>query len=128
MKISICASSIPEYNLQINETLMNKTFHFGQEDMQEKCAAEKAYEIGAKVEKSPSKSWTNLYNRCADIIIIIIITTTTTTTNATKLQHLHPYKTTMINKTYTADTDVELNFKNWYPELWVGRGGTYCRN
>lgn len=78
---------------------MNKTFH------------------GAKVEISPSKSWTNLYNRCVDI------TTTTTTTNATKLRHLHPYKTTMINKTYTTDTEVELNFENWYPQLWVGRGG-----
>jgi hypothetical protein len=91
MKISICASSIPEYNLQINKTLTNKTFHFGQdENMQEKCAAEKVDKIGAKVETSPSKSWTNLYNRCVDIIIIII--TTTTTTNATKLQHLHPLK------------------------------------
>jgi len=71
-------------------------------------------EIGAKVETSPSKSWTNLYNRCDDI---------TTTTNATKLQHFHPYKTNMIHKTYTADTDAELNFKNCYPELRVGRRG-----
>jgi hypothetical protein len=29
----------------------------------------------------------------------------------------------MINKTYTADTEIELNFENWYPQLWVGRGG-----
>jgi hypothetical protein len=28
----------------------------------------------------------------------------------------------MINKTYTADTEVELNFENWYPQLRVGRG------
>jgi len=38
----------------------------------------------------------------------------------------------MSNKTYTADTDVELNFENWYPELRVGRGwgggGAYSRN
>lgn len=78
--------------------------------MQKKCAAEKVDEIGAKVETSQSKSWTNLYNRYVDIITI-------TTTNATKLQHFHPYKTTMINKTYTADTDVELNFGNWYPQF-----------
>jgi len=86
--------------------------------MQEKCAAENVDEIGAKVEISPSKSWTNLYNRCVDIITI-----TTTTTNETKLQHLHPSKTTMINKTYTADTEVELNFENWYPQLPLEGGG-----
>ena len=57
--------------------------------MQEKCAAEKVDETGVKVETFRSKSWTNLYNRCADII---------TTTNATKLQHLLPYKTIMIKR------------------------------
>jgi hypothetical protein len=41
---------IPEYYLQINKNLMNQTFHFRQEEnLQEKCAAEKLDEIGAQV-------------------------------------------------------------------------------
>lgn len=52
---------IPENDLQINKNIMNKTFHFRQEEnMQEKCAAENVDEIGAQVETSPIKSWNNL--------------------------------------------------------------------
>jgi hypothetical protein len=82
--------------------------------MQEKCAEEKLDETGAKVD---------IRKKIFGPTCTTGVSTSSTPKNATKLQHLHTHRTSMIHNTYNSDNKVEMNFENWYPYLEEGGRG-----